>query len=455
MPGEPVNPPPPPAPAPDQPQYVGVNCLLCGTRMYGPLADVGKELKCPDCGRLTKLPLPEVKRKRVPAAMEGEQYELWEGYNQPWGVALSAAGPQYVTVECRLCQTHLSATIDQVGKNIRCPDCSAETLVRLPATGVKAKAPAPPPVDEYGVEDAIATAPLSSFYSSVIEETKPSQFPSSPISKKGETKPSKAIDEPFEPRPELPKWPLVTSTLSFLGTSGVPSRWIIMSSSLVGILWLFLSALATLATVGGGVSGAPVAILGMTRFVAAIIVGLIWSMAMAAASLAIIGESAEGNDQVHVWPSSNFMEWIGDLLIFLVAAMTAAVPGYAVSELAGRPDLTPVMIGTSVLIFFPLTHLSQLVYNSAWAVFSPHIALSWFRCPLSWIGFWIQSVLVAGLAAAVGYLSFRVSGWFLLLFAPLAVGGLMYYCRVLGRLAWVIAETAPVVEDEDDDKTEN
>lgn len=450
VPGEPLKPPPPPEPVPEQPQYVGVNCLLCGTRMYGTLADVGKELKCPDCGRLTKLPPPEVKKKRIPAAMEGEQYELWEGDNQPWGVTLSAAGPHYVAVECRLCQTHLQATIDQVGKKIRCPDCGAETLVRVPATGVKTKAP-PPPVDEYGVEDAVATTPLSSFYASEIDEAEALRGAGSGT-KKGESKPAKAIDAPFEPRPELPRWPLVSGTLSFMRTSGVPSRWIIMSSSLVAILWLGNSALSTLGTVSGGIGGAPIAILGMTRLAAAIVVGLIWSMAMAAAALAIVSESAEGNEHVHAWPSSNFMDWIPDLLTILVALMTAAVPGYVVAELTGRTPLAPFMIGVSVLIFLPLTHLSQLVNNSAWAVFSPHVVLSWFRCPFSWIGFLLHAAIAASMAVGAGFLAYRVSPWFLFLFAPVAVEALIYYCRVMGRLAWVIAETAPIEDEEGDQK---
>src|SRR5262245_45931184 len=41
-----------------EPQHVGFECRLCQTRMYARVKDVGKKMKCPDCGVLTVIPPP-------------------------------------------------------------------------------------------------------------------------------------------------------------------------------------------------------------------------------------------------------------------------------------------------------------------------------------------------------------------------------------------------------------
>src|SRR5262245_25851230 len=68
----------PPEPTPEVPEHVGFDCRLCGTRLYARTQDVGKQLKCPDCHALTVIPPPPPpKAKNIPAALEGDQYELW------------------------------------------------------------------------------------------------------------------------------------------------------------------------------------------------------------------------------------------------------------------------------------------------------------------------------------------------------------------------------------------
>ena len=72
-------------------------CRVCQTLMYGRLDQVGKPIKCPDCGAQTiVLPPPQpVKPKKQPAALEGEQYELW-GVDEAPSVAEHAGGPAEV-----------------------------------------------------------------------------------------------------------------------------------------------------------------------------------------------------------------------------------------------------------------------------------------------------------------------------------------------------------------------
>jgi hypothetical protein len=48
----------------------------------------------------------------------------------------------------------------------------------------------------------------------------------------------------------------------------------------------------------------------------------------------------------------------------------------------------------------------------------------------------------------VSYATLALSGWISLLLVPLVVTGAFYYFRIIGRLGWVIVETAPVEVDE-------
>jgi DNA-directed RNA polymerase subunit RPC12/RpoP len=437
VPGEPVKPPKPVVP---QPQYVGVNCLLCGTRMYGTLADVGKELKCPDCGRMTKLPPPEIKKKNIPAALEGDQYELWDGDDQPWGVTLSAEGPRYIAVECRLCQTHLQAPLDMVGKKIRCPDCGAETDVRLPADGVRATKPPKPP-DEYELVENVPPIAPPDFY-----------FPADDIVRQSSGKKDKAKPEPprrdepldaeFKERPKLPRWPLLTGNVSFLASPGVPIRMFVLAASLS----VPTCILAVIALAGSS-------ILMMIMFPPLILITLVLFAAMVAASMAIVSESSQGNDEVYDWPSSAFMDWLPELGTMLFAFFVSAFPGWLIARLS--PELTqlglPLMAASSLLLF-PVILLSQFESNSIFAIVSPVVVMSWFRCPLTWIGFHLQSVALLAAIGGVGISSLAVTPWLALLLIPLVIASTFYYFRIMGRLAWVISESTPEPGDDDEEE---
>ncbi|HEX6963791.1 MAG TPA: hypothetical protein VF175_18130, partial [Lacipirellula sp.] len=63
---------------PAKPATVTFACTLCETRITTATANVGKQVKCPDCGRLNTIPpLVAKPQAAVPAAMSGDQFELW------------------------------------------------------------------------------------------------------------------------------------------------------------------------------------------------------------------------------------------------------------------------------------------------------------------------------------------------------------------------------------------
>jgi hypothetical protein len=77
--------------------------------------------------------------------------------------------------------------------------------------------------------------------------------------------------------------------------------------------------------------------------------------------------------------------------------------------------------------------------------------MSWFRCTASWIGFYLQSIAIAFCIGAMLVGMFTLSLWLILLLCPLSIIGVYYYFRIMGRLAWVITESTPVAENEEED----
>ena len=110
------------------PDLIGVECRVCGTRLYGRSDQVGKKVKCPDCGAGTVLPRPpQPKPKNMPAALEGEQYELWDADEQPLPSELIAVQPKYIAVTCRMCGIADARRGEPGGPTNRLPGLRHET----------------------------------------------------------------------------------------------------------------------------------------------------------------------------------------------------------------------------------------------------------------------------------------------------------------------------------------
>ncbi len=101
----------------------------CGTRLYGRPDQVGKKVKCPDCGSLSIVPPPpKLKPKNMPAAdSKASNTSCRNVDSQPLSSELIAAQPKYVAVKCRKCGTLMYATEKRVSQQIACPDCGAKT----------------------------------------------------------------------------------------------------------------------------------------------------------------------------------------------------------------------------------------------------------------------------------------------------------------------------------------
>lgn len=417
------------ADAPPEVTYVGVNCRLCGTRMYGRLDQVGKPMKCPDCDTETTLPPPKPTAKQaVPAAMLGEQYELYEGDDQPWGITLAAAQAESVPVHCELCGTLQHVPPEMVGSVAVCPDCDHGTRVHpKPTTAKKDLGPdlelEPPTVTE---EMATPTAPpvysrLHDF-ESLSDEDKEERMSRVATNRKA--------------RPQMPRLPLVTGWGAFLRSPGVVPRWLGLSVWLSGCI--ALAAFSFTLIFGGGPYGA---VAGLPLFCAAGAMLGLWYGCCAAIAMTVITESSEGNDKMTAWPTINPIDWMGEALYMMVAALASAAPGYLLVLVTGAHSIF-VLGGmlASAWVFYPIMQLSSLEASSPFALAMPGVLGSLGE----WFGTWGRFYILSGLLAVATVVVVGGLGWLsppLLLVASVPiVGAAGVYFRLLGRLAWRIRE---------------
>jgi DNA-directed RNA polymerase subunit RPC12/RpoP len=436
------------------PQYIGVECRVCGTRMYGGPEQVGHHLKCPDCGARTLLrPPPKPKPKSVPAAMEGEQYELWDVDSQPLPADLIARQPTYIAVRCRRCETLMYATEAQVGQTIACPDCGAKHVVPPPAkskpkpSGVNLDAETPKldPAAAPGTRPSVLPVATRGMD---FEEAQDAAFARAREKSQRTGKPME-IDR--RGRPVMPRWPLLSGVLLFPFYAGCLTRWAALTLGLLLSGGLMLDGIPAWVNWTGDVAGAKEAFGGLIETIIGAVCAVIWLAAASNILIAIVSQSAVGNDRIAEWPSMNFIASMSEMLPVGVAVIFTTAPGWMLGMLVARePWHLPVLMGASFLLGFPITLLSQLANNSTWELIDLKVLGAMVRCPLSMIVFYIESAALAAVCVWAAIAVAPIHEWLPLALAPLYLGCLLLYARLMGRLAWRLSEKMPLEATNDD-----
>jgi DNA-directed RNA polymerase subunit M/transcription elongation factor TFIIS len=432
------------------PQYIAVECRLCQTRMYGRPDQVGQKLKCPDCGTRNEVPPPPKRKpKNLPAALEGDQYELWDAGDHPMPAALAATQPNYIAVTCRHCDTLMYATEKQVGQAITCPDCGKSQKVLLPAKpkparqvlASDAEIPKLDPAAAPGERPAVTLLPGAKMgfevqqdaeYAKALEESRRTGKPM-------------RID--VHGHPIMPRRPLVTGVWRMLVTQEVIAHWIALSL-LFGFAAQFLGeALLT------PLQGMAEAI----KLIFTIIGGVLaaaWIAMAAPLFVVIIGESADGEDKLNQPPRLLAFDWFGEVFSVVMAASVAGLCGLGVSQLFRFIPFGPVasaaIVTMVVVTVFPFALLSILLDGTPFSVLSPRLVSSLGRCTGAWILFFAQTYILAAVVVGAGWMLWETlnlrSGdetvliWCL---APIAIAALIIDMRLLGRLAWWISDRMP------------
>jgi hypothetical protein len=128
-----------------------------------------------------------------------------------------------------------------------------------------------------------------------------------------------------------------------------------------------------------------------------------------------------------------------------VAVIFTAAPGWMLARfLALPPAETGLFMGASVLLGFPAVLLSQLSGNSTWELIELKVLKAMARCPFSMALVYIESAILAAACVWAAAAAAEVHFMMPLALAPLYVGCLFLYARILGRLAWRLSEKMAV-----------
>jgi DNA-directed RNA polymerase subunit RPC12/RpoP len=427
------------SPAASSTALVGFECRVCNTRLYGRVDHVGKKVKCPDCGAGTPIPEPEKpKPKNIPAALEGEQYELWDVDDQPLPSALMAAQPKYIAFQCSTCASLLHASYSQVGQQITCPDCGAKhTVPAAPKNTAKPSVLAPdretPMLDPAAAPGERPHVVPHTLGLTLAEQEHEAEYKRA-LEKSERT--GKPMDIDAKGRSIMPRWPLLTGVLPFLFSGGIPVACLGLS------IGFYAAALVVVNGIELAMAGDMAAIAGMCFFAVGSVMTMLCTAACYSMLLQIIMESSEGNRRIVAWPG--FMDWFGSLLYFFPAVMLSAVPGFAISHippLDSDAGYGAISIAASLCLFLPILVLSQLDFDSPWGVLSVRLLSSLPRCPFSWAFFYLESATLVAICGAATYSLLSGGARSVLWLMPIYVATAILWARLLGRLAWRLSET--------------
>ena len=407
------------------PEYVSFPCRICQTVLSARVEHEGKKAKCPDCYTLNVVPPPpKQKPKQTPQAMHGQQYALWEVDEAPLPSELAAKLPQFFPVHCSLCNTLMQAYPKQIGSKLTCPDCGTKTVVLEPPPENKPSSVLVPDGEEYQLDEDSAPEPRP--------------VPVPPAILAGETNAvyREKLQQEFGEKPKLPRLPTLQGVAPMLWRKPVPAWWLALSAIVTFVVLMIVEAWTT--TNGGG---GFEAIMGMCVLAAGSILGIFWFAAFAALSCSILTDSSEGNSRLFNQPSAVPMEWIGEMMFLGISLALSILPGWALGTLLAEPVIS---IAISSLICFPILLLSTLETGSPIEIFSTRILSSLFKRPAHWLLFYCQTTIIA---AACAWVALQLLPVYIFSFILFAMATWLLYIRLLGRFAWWLAESLPLVEE--------
>jgi len=427
--------------------YIPVHCPVCNTLMHGTLEEVGKHLLCPDCYTPVEVPPPKAPAQEKPplAHPVDEEYAIRE---EPDGRAAESrpADKPLIPVVCSLCQTRMHATLEQVGELITCPDCGRPAVVPRPEAPVPKPRPEGTLIGEYGVgkpAERVEYKPRTDVRLVRIEP--------------GDTQ---ALDEAdvtgiVHLRPTPPRWPFWTGIFSFLWHPGTWPRLAGLTAGLLVVLLpVIYGVVLMVKTPVAGLGNAAPLVGSMVIMAVGGLLCVVWAVVVSPPLLTVIQDTAEGNDAIESWPEPIFSDWLLDFFYFLNSAAVSVLLGVGVAWLlAFVTPLSPLAVPVTAFVLFPIALVSMLEAGSPLRPLSLNVWGSLFSLWWAWAAFYFETaVLVGGFVFLSGLVVRFLGPWGLLPAAVPSAALTLVYCRLLGRLAWCVAQESREEEEKRDDE---
>ena len=313
------------------------------------------------------------------------------------------ADDENFTFPCKICGTLIYAMVSRVGKMTRCPDCHSE--FSIPAKPKKKKAP------ELRLDDQVADVKLA-----------PVEGPNIRENAMGTTKTKEMLDkaavaletereeiDPVTMNFDSRRW--MRMIFGFLRDPGVLIVTIVLGI-LTGI-WLYSIDTVSYSEMS------PLKI-GLTQMVifGVFFIPITWSILMM--MLAILPMAADQQPRVESWPFGRLFETFGEVMMIVVAAALASVPGgivaSALSSLIGVSFISGVLVLLSICAFTPILLLGMIDNGRITGAYSKAVIQSISLKQDAWAAMYFQTggaffllaVLggIARMTAPVAYLVF-------------------------------------------------
>lgn len=423
-----------------QDEFIAVVCPLCRTRMHARRSQIGKQLKCPDCG--CKAPILEPERSPLPAPRpDAGEYRMHapSQFGDPTATSvnprpeplLPAVGPasterpapakkqrpEVMLVTCPLCHTRMHPPASARGKRVKCPDCGTIVLIPLHAEAAPRKHASDLVAGQYDLGNA--PSPAAPRVDMLI--------PKHDI----------VVAEPPDP---APRWILFSGVFGFPWQVHARTRWIFLTFGLfiVGGISAFAES---------GAEGSFGGIVAVAALGVVILMILLMTAAFASACLmSVVRETAAGVDVIETWPEQDWREWVWSLLAVIELGCLASGLGYGAAELLHRVSGFPhsAIDGTKgfiTLLAFPILLLSTFDNGSLFAIYSLPVLRSLLLRPRYWLLFHLETLIPLGLIVALGIAVGTFLGTAAIMaVSPLLAAFVLIYARLLGRMALVIGD---------------
>ncbi|MEZ6088897.1 MAG: hypothetical protein R3C05_12900 [Pirellulaceae bacterium] len=382
------------------------------------LAELGfPDLKVSD---LDGLQLPESNRKDAGDANQGSEGKPgaeWLDFDDclPQEVKPVEADEEF-RFSCPICDTAHYARVGDVGKQVKCPDCTSKIVVP-PAP--KVLRPYKPPASSGGGFQLKDSVPR--------DERREALFTKSAEQLLREAEDTQIDDEiaALYENPDVAGW----FREVFAGWSDP-----LLIFHFVVMGFLFTASIAAVYLLGN-MNPAIVASVGGTAFV-------VCGVLLGSVCMSIVRSVAENEPNVKRWPMRNPFSAASSGIMAFVAFVLSAIPGGMLGALIGDPLslFWGVFVMISVWILLPFILLSMLDNRSVFVPYSKDVVRSFEQCSEPWGGMYFSSGLF-------------FFAYFMLLLAPPGMGivkafvasaGLVAlaftYARMIGKVAYAIGQ---------------
>ena len=230
------------------------------------------------------------------------------------------------------------------------------------------------------------------------------------------------------------------------------------------VRWLFLSiglqcemSLITGVIMRFNVDSAPVQFIAAMMTVLSVLLGVLLLVAMSITMLTVLRERALGRSRIEDWPGFDVMDWVFDSFYLVFPAFLALLVGLAAGQVFRVAGDTGYAFGlvltclTSFVVLYPLMQLGALDNGSPIQIISPTIIRAIFSAFSDWLTFAFASVALSLVAVAVWQLRRFESAIGNFVAALAAVGAVILFFRLMGRVTTRAREALDRIEEQQEE----